>query len=746
MSLPDISFENIRPVDGNRHAGFEELCSQLASLDAVSAGERFVRKGRGGDAGVECYRRRADGTEVGWQAKYLFSWNASLASQLDDSIRTALKKHPNLVEYIVCLPIDLSDSRTGKGKTAREKWNVWCAKWKKHAATQKRNLTITLWGKSELTTRLTIGDPAHSGRLLYWFAIEAFTADWFEEQFEKARASLGSRYIPETNVELPIRQDFLAFARGPEPQQQIDGWFLGITEKGHRAVDAIRSTSAEKAETHSDLLAEAVHVLTSSLGGDPIEPDRLYPIDSWKSAVSVCLDLASEALHWTYDLPPSKPESPGIEPKRGAQHNLYELIEALHEIKDALASNRWQLTNTKAVLLQGPAGIGKSHLLADIVEHQIYAGGSALLVLGGAFVDDELWPQIRDRLDRPPTEQFKHFLGSLDAAAQVTRTRALVCIDALNERHGLDVWPERLAAFLRTFDPFPRVGVILSCRSTYVPYVIPNDLDEDRLFRLDHSGFGATRGEAARIYLDKRGIVRPGVPNLVPEFENPLFLKTCCDALEKEGKTELPKGLRGISSIFEFYNDAVAQALNRRMKLDPHLEIVPKAITGLVQLLLDAGNGYVAKSEAISVFESVHASGGIHERSLVSQLESEGLLTVEAVRQDDESLTEMVRFTFERFSDHMIAAHLLDDHLNASDVTGSFRAGQPLQKFVFGPQNYERAGIIEALAIQLPERTGVEILDFGPKTSFVVHDAFQASLRLREQSYFTERTFELVRS
>ena len=94
MSLPDINFENIRPVDGNRHAGFEEMCCQLASLEAASSGANFYRKGYGGDAGVECYVRRADGTEVGWQAKYLFQWSDSLKTKLDISIRTALKKHP----------------------------------------------------------------------------------------------------------------------------------------------------------------------------------------------------------------------------------------------------------------------------------------------------------------------------------------------------------------------------------------------------------------------------------------------------------------------------------------------------------------------------------------------------------------------------------------------------------------------------------------------------------------------------
>ena len=149
-------------------------------------------------------------------------------------------------------------------------------------------------------------------------------------------------------------------------------------------------------------------------------------------------------------------------------------------------------------------------------------GCPAILILGSSFRDDEPWRQILAQLDRPTTEQIKHFLGGLDAAAEAAGARALVCIDALNERDGLDIWPHRLAAFLKDAEGFPRIGIVLSCRSTYVPY--------------------------AKVYLDKRGIVRPGAPNLVPEFENPLFLKTLCDFLEKDGKRELPRGLRGVTS------------------------------------------------------------------------------------------------------------------------------------------------------------------------------------------------------
>jgi hypothetical protein len=145
--------------------------------------------------------------------------------------------------------------------------------------------------------------------------------------------------------------------------------------------------------------------------------------------------------------------------------------------------------------------------------------------------------------------QVKHFLAAMDAAAQAAGTRTLICIDAINERNGIDVWPPRLAAFLEEIKPFRFVAIALSCRSTYLPYIVPDSITEVDLPRIEHTGFSGRASEAAKVYLDKRGIVRPDAPNLLPEFENPLFLKTCCDYLEKEGKRELPRGLSGVTAL-----------------------------------------------------------------------------------------------------------------------------------------------------------------------------------------------------
>lgn len=744
MTLPDISFERIRPHEGSRDAGFEELCSQLAALEPASAGSLFHRKGRGGDAGVECYWEYLDGTETGWQAKYLFNWDASLKYQLDDSIRTALAKHPRLDAYIVCIPFDLSDARKGKAKSAKDKWNDWCARWEKAANAKGRQLKITLWGRSTLTAKLAKDSAATGGRVLYWFGDQPLAKGWLIDQFEKAKAALDERYTPETNIELPIRRNFLAFARDEELQRQLDRWFIKFSEGGRRASESIGRIAKDAAQAHSGSLNAATSVLVGLLGAPAVGPEGKFPLSEWTDALAQCKKAAFSAFDWLRSLPDANDSRSASEPVNRANHDVFRFLESLRDFEEELGSRRWQLANAAAVLLTGPAGIGKSHLLADVVEHQVHLGRPAILVLGSSFRDDDPWRQILGQVDRPATEQIKHFLGCLDSAAEATRARALVCVDALNERNGMDIWPNWLATFLKVAEAFPRVGIVLSCRTTYVPYIVPSGLIPSKLIIIEHSGFAVDGGKAAKAYLDKRGIIRPGAPNLAPEINNPLFLKTCCDLLKKEGRTEFPRGLRGVTSIFRFYSEAVVRTLNQRLRLDPHFGIVSKAISTLAKCLAHDGSGYLEKAKVIDLFEAIFVSGGKLETSLLAQLESEGMLSIEPMPQTEGSIIEMVRFTFERFSDHAIAERLLTDHLNLDDVQVSFSPGSPLHEFVFGEDNFRRAGVIEAIAIQLPEKSVMELPDTADDDDWVVRNAFKESFLWREQSHFTSRTFELA--
>jgi hypothetical protein len=146
MSIP-IDWNNLRPLDGSQQSAFEELCCQLAVYEKSPAGSKFVRKGAP-DAGVECYWVLPGGDEWGWQTKYFTSppddgqWR-----QVDDSVKTALAKHPRITTYTVCFPIDRQDPRIEDQKWFMDKWNEHLEKWQGWAATENRTVEFGYWGK-----------------------------------------------------------------------------------------------------------------------------------------------------------------------------------------------------------------------------------------------------------------------------------------------------------------------------------------------------------------------------------------------------------------------------------------------------------------------------------------------------------------------------------------------------------------------------------------------------------------------
>ena len=154
--MVDINFKNIRAYDGSQQNGFEELVCQLARLMPPEDAKSFIRKeGSGGDAGVECFWLCSDGSEYAWQAKYFTeALDSSQWSQIDESVESAINKHPNIRRYYVCVPRDRTDSRR-KNKmgepvvTALDTWNLYRKKWEKMALAKGHEIEFIYWGISK---------------------------------------------------------------------------------------------------------------------------------------------------------------------------------------------------------------------------------------------------------------------------------------------------------------------------------------------------------------------------------------------------------------------------------------------------------------------------------------------------------------------------------------------------------------------------------------------------------------------
>jgi len=695
----------------------------------------------GADAGIECFLKHRNGDETGWQAKWFFELTDGQIRQLDKSISQALTKHTRLTRFIVCLPFNLRDARLGKSRSELQRWQAWSNKWKRHARRSARSISISLWDATLLIQRLTRHDPLYAGRMRYFFDHTVLDAQWFKHRFAESRANLGERYTPETNVDLPIRRTLLAFGRDPALQTEIADWFAKLEEMRYRA---IQSLVQRVDEDHVRALEDETSKLARLISETPLDLDAVLPVHAWISQAERSVEVSYPCITALQerDTTGSRPEADG---KLYAIDCLHRLDSLLGEFTEALHEARWQVVNDRRLLVYGDAGVGKSHLLGDTAEHWIQQEKPVILVVGSSFADADPWSQILDHVGLQGLDR-EVFLGALDAAGQAAGTRALLMIDAINERNGLDVWPARLAAFLQSIAHFPRVGIVLSCRSSYLPFLVES-IDRTQLARIHHVGFAGHAGEAAQVYLDRRGIVRMAAPNLVPEFENPLFLKTCCDYLRKEGLNEFPRGLRGVTEIFQFYFTAVARQIERRLKLDPAQDIVGRAITALAEVGDRSERGYIPAASARAILEAILPSQGLYDRSLLSQLTSEGVLSIDPLRLPDGRSQDYVRFSFERYSDHRIAQYLLDKHLDPARPGDSFAPGTALYAYVSARDAYQKMGIIEAMAIQVPELSGAELADLvprDPETEFILDRTFLQSVLWRNQKYFCKRTLALL--
>jgi hypothetical protein len=131
-------------------------------------------------------------------------------------------------------------------------------------------------------------------------------------------------------------------------------------------------------------------------------------------------------------------------------------------------------------------------------------------------------------------------------------------------------------------------------------------------------------------------------PNFVPEFDNPLFLKTCCDHLIKRVNRN-SRGLPGVTSTFEFHSGAVADAVEGE-KLDR----VNESSCTRVGDCRSVGRGRTRLTRPWpGLMDRVRDP--TRSKPTYSELEREGVFAVEPIRDEGASLTEIVQLRRSRY-------------------------------------------------------------------------------------------------
>lgn len=397
--MTKIDFKDIRTHQGTQDKGFEELCCQLASFEEVPKDSIFSRKGPGGDGGVECYWQLPNGNEKVWQAKYFPNGlGDSQWAQIDDSVKPALDKHPNLTEYIVCLPINRTDGRQDGRKFQMDRWNERVQKWKGWAEERDMKVQFVYWGESEILERLSRPQPLYVGRAYFWFNKQELTNEWMIQRFQEVRENAGARYTPEIHVDLPADQIFEGLGRTDLFFDRIDNLYSQLCRKWKDAKPSedLQDKVPNVANSLNDL-SKDVNLLITALK-KASDRQALSPIDFDSIA---CL---SKKL-WQYDSytqirqvnpshngqPKEKIENRDFDNRsnedllKSVRYKISKIEEIGGEIYHFATSDITAACNQGALLLTGEAGTGKTHLFCDMAKHRLDNSLPTIILLGQHF-------------------------------------------------------------------------------------------------------------------------------------------------------------------------------------------------------------------------------------------------------------------------------------------------------------------------------------------------------------------------
>ena len=667
--------------------------------------------------------------------------------QLDDSVKRALDKHPALVRYYVCIPLDRRDPRLSGQKSAMERWEEHVRKWGGWAQDMGRSVEFVWWGSSELVDLLS--RQRESGRLLYWFGEVEFNQAWFGDRLGEAIDAADPRYTPEVHVELDIAQRLAAFARTEEAFDRIKALAREIRREFQ--IIAPGPSKDDDPLQRLDLrgLPQLGNAILEKFAALEFSPVDEIPLRAIASEIGQAQSVASEVIRDLWQLEKEydaqKPSAAQASPSRNNPYEiwrrrLYRFQSRLSETEERL-SEAEELVNNRVLIVRGDAGTGKTHLLCDFARGRVQAGAPVVLLLGQWFSGPgEPWTQLLQQLGLQG-ESPEQFIGALEAAAQAYDCRALVVIDALNEGLGREIWPSHLASFLARLERSPWIGVVLSVRTSYEESVLPAEVKK-RSVVLTHEGFAGREYDAVQTYFSHYGLEFPSTPILQPEFRNPLFLKTLCHGLQLKGERRIPHGFHGITAAFSMFLNAINKKLAAPSQLDYNDKdlLVRRALERVAKELIESERHTIPRTRVQQIVDEL-LPNRTFSKSLYRGLVTEGVLVEDKDRRADDPSEEVTLIAYERFADHIIADYLLKTHMDGDNPAAAFAETGGLA-FLCEKGGYAPAGIIEALSIQVPELTGQELVRLAPGLwdDARIGQAFLESIVWRSLDAFSDGT------
>lgn len=724
---------------------FEEFCCQIFRNYGIEKNwnnnAEFINKnGASGDAGVESYWKFNNDEEYGMQAKFSDELS-NLWSQINSSVETALKKHTNLKKYYIFTPFDKTDQKQGK-KDGQTIWIDYVNKWK-----NIRDIEFIWVGKSEIIQELIKDKHYNTGIIKYWFDKVVFSSDWFKEHFEDIKCKANDRYSVDLNVQTSTKDYIFKLVKTKTALKKYRKNLKTLINtfdflKKYNCFDKIENSSnfEETITSTLDFLKEVLN--TKEIISLNFTEDDLNKISSTMSKIS-----------WDKDSKPTLPDD-------WAKYNRYPTLSDAERQKDwdecvnreirtfnenwYSISNFVNKVNNKNYLLFANAGTGKTHLLCEMVNQMLNNDDFiAVLTFGHYFYEKTLEVSILKQF--PEFQSIRELFGALNSYAKTKNQIALFMIDGINEWEFCErkkIFTE-IKLLKNEADNYENIRLIISCREEYRKDIFGDFSNYSKDFVLfRHNGFLNNSIQALHAFCEFYKIEIPSTPLLSPELSNPLILKTLCEAFQYKG--HFPKGIYGISTIFDAYLEYLNNDISNKLDLDADDKTVYEVIERIAKLIYENnGNIHIEKQKIKDAIKDIDINPN-WSKTILYNLEKSGLFVI---NQD------FIYVSYDRYRDFLTTKILLQN-INEPKMNNT----QKLLKEkieLFKEKSHMYYGLIDFLAIAIPEKWGFELISLykGEKiySDFkeVLISSFYRSISQRDIDAISETTikcFELLKN
>lgn len=547
-----------------------------------------------------------------------------------------------------------------------------------------------------------------------YFGDYGLTPDFFDKHIQTAIKDLGPRFNEDLNFELPIAKIFNDIAKDNLFFKRflniVDKWVL---EKGYRKL--INNIHLDKIESDNDALKQKVTDWLKNQKNSVTEKIELNWIFNSIDKINEEIEVKTSEL---YKLQRDEEEKNKDVKKDYSYRSPYEneisrlreISQSNYEFTDAISNKvNVSLANNPYLIIKGDAGNGKSHLLGDIAKTRIERNLPTLLLLGQHFVETKnIWENINSSLSISCTN--KQLLETLNNIGKHIGSRVLLMVDAINEGAGASLWESKIAGFINEFDKYPFVGLVLTIRTTYLDFVIPENVkNNSNVTFKTHEGFKGNEYAALKLFCEFHDLKQPHFPILAPEFTKPLFLQLICNAIKDTPDRTFPQGFQGVSKIFEIYINSINLKFQKKRDEYKYSNVVLEAIHKIALANYSNEN----KSLLLKDVKELLKIEFPDNKLLLNDLIEENIFITNPQRNYESNQTEeILYFAYQRFGDFYVADELLKKFKDKSEILRVFERENEFGMLLSDRNGYwYNDGILEAFSILLPEKFSLEIFE-----------------------------------